>query len=124
MSSGYKGNWKTKLIRSFAYAIEGIVHSIKREQNVRIHFMIAIVVICLGFYYHITTTEWLFVLFAIGGMVSLELMNTAIERTVDLVTQQKHPLAKQAKDAAAGAVLIFAIISVIIGCIIFLPKIL
>jgi undecaprenol kinase len=63
------------------------------------------------------------VLFAIGGMLSLELMNTAVERVVDLATKDYHPLAKQAKDIAAGAVFIYAALSVIIGAIIFLPKI-
>ena len=62
-------------------------------------------------------------LFLIGGMLSLELMNTAIERAVDLITKDYHPLAKAAKDAAAGAVFVYALLSVIIGLIIFIPKI-
>jgi undecaprenol kinase len=68
--------------------------------------------------------EWLFVIFAIGGMFALELLNTAIERLVDLVTMEYHPLAKQAKDIAAGAVFLYAIFSVIVGFIIFIPRIL
>jgi undecaprenol kinase len=85
--------------------------------------MAAVLVILFAFYYHLSASEWIFILFAIGGMFSLELVNTAIERIVDLVTEEYHPLAKQAKDIAAGAVIVYAILSVIIGCIIFLPKI-
>jgi undecaprenol kinase len=80
-------------------------------------------VVIFGFIFAIDRVEWMFVLFAIGGMFSLELINTAIERTVDYISPQFHLLAKQAKDVAAGAVLIYACLSVIIGCIIFLPKI-
>ncbi len=72
---------------------------------------------------HLSAIEWMFISFAICGVLALELVNTAIERVVDLVTKDIHPLAKQAKDVAAGAVLLYAILSVIIGCIIFLPKI-
>jgi len=64
----------------------------------------------------------MFISFAICGVLALELVNTAVERVVDLVTKEFHPLAKQAKDIAAGAVLLYAILSVVIGCIIFLPK--
>ncbi|MBB6445988.1 undecaprenol kinase [Bacillus benzoevorans] len=89
----------------------------------RIHCTAAGLVILFGLYFQLSASEWIFILLAIGGMFSLELVNTAIERTVDLVTEEFHPLAKQAKDIAAGAVLVYAILSVIIGCIIFLPKI-
>ena len=76
-----------------------------------------------GVYFDITKLEWLFVLTAIGGMLALELMNTAIEKAVDLVTNETHPLAKAAKDTAAGAVLVYAIFSAVVGLIIFLPRI-
>nr|WP_235732322.1 diacylglycerol kinase family protein [Mycoplasmopsis anatis] len=66
--------------------------------------------------------EWMIIFLLIGGMFSLELLNTAIEHTVDLITDKHHPLAKAAKDAAAGAVCVFAVISCIIGLLIFLPK--
>jgi undecaprenol kinase len=78
----------------------------------------------VSYYFSITKTEWLFILVAIGGMFALELVNTAIERLVDLVTAEYHPLAKQAKDLAAGAVLVYAILSVGIGMVIFLPYLL
>ncbi|MBT2710139.1 diacylglycerol kinase family protein [Pseudomonas sp. ISL-84] len=95
----------------------------KRERNLQIHLFISIAVILLGLVFAISWIEWIIILFAIGGMLSLELMNTAVERVVDLATEEYHPLAKQAKDTAAGAVFIYAFLSVIIGTIIFLPKI-
>lgn len=66
--------------------------------------------------------EWFIVLILIGGMLSLELVNAAIERVVDLTTTEWHPLAKQAKDLSAGAVLIYAIVSALIGMLLFIPK--
>lgn len=66
--------------------------------------------------------EWMVVIVLIGGMLALEMFNSAIERVVDLATSELHPLAKQAKDMAAGAVLVFAVASAIIGLLIFLPK--
>jgi len=89
----------------------------------KIHCLVASIVIILGGFYGLSAIEWMFISFAIGGVLALELLNTAIERVVDLVTEELHPLAKQAKDIAAGAVLIYAILSVVIGSIIFFPKI-
>lgn len=112
------------LLRSFSYAFYGIKTAIESERNMRIHIISSILVIGASFYFSLTKVEWLFILFAIGGMFALELVNTAIERVVDLVTSEFHPLAKQAKDIAAGAVIIYAILSVIIGGIIFFPHVL
>jgi undecaprenol kinase len=111
-------------LASFTYAISGILLALRSEKNMRIHFICSIIVILVSFYFSITKTEWLFILLAIGGMFSLELVNTAIERSVDLVTAEYHPLAKQAKDLAAGAVFVYAIVSVCIGIIIFFPYLL
>lgn len=113
-----------KVFKSFSYAIEGIVHGVKRERNLRIHLTITVMVCLIGFWFDISITEWLIILLAIGGVIALELVNTALERVVDLVTEEFQPLAKQAKDVAAGAVFIYAIIAVMIGMVIFLPKIL
>lgn len=113
-----------KVVKSFSYALQGICYASKVERNLKIHLSITLLVVILGFLFSLTKIEWLFVLIAIGGVITLELVNTSIERVVDLVTKDDHPLAKQAKDTAAGAVLIYAIIAVIIGIIIFVPKIL
>ena len=113
---------ETKLIFSFKYASEGIITTIKEERNMFIHFLIAIIVVITGIYVRLSLNEWLICLLLFALVFSLELINTAIENTVDLVTTKKNKKAKLAKDAAAGAVLIAAIFASIIGIIIFLPK--
>lgn len=125
MNSGLRGNNKRthSVLKSFSFAFAGIKAAVKKERNLQIHLVISVAVILLGLIFAISRLEWIMVLFAIGGMLSLELMNTAVERVVDLATKDYHPLAKQAKDIAAGAVFIYAALSVIIGAIIFLPKI-
>lgn len=81
-------------------------------------------VIAAGFILRLSVTEWCICLVLFGLILSLELVNTAVESVVDLVTEERKPLAKIAKDTAAGAVLISAIMAAIIGCIIFIPKVL
>ncbi|MGY0009693.1 diacylglycerol kinase family protein [Bacillus anthracis] len=112
---------KGKLIDSFGYAIVGIFFCLRHERNMKIHYLAAVIVLFCGFYFHITKVEWMILLIVIGIVMSLEMVNTAVEKTVDLATTDIHPFAKVAKDVAAGAVLLFAIIAVIIGAIIFLP---
>ncbi|KXY48940.1 diacylglycerol kinase family protein [Bacillus sp. FSL M7-1020] len=112
---------KGKLLDSFGYAIVGIFFCLRHERNMRIHYLAAVIVICCGFYFHITKIEWVVLLIVIGIVMGLEMVNTAVEKTVDLVTAGIHPFAKIAKDVAAGAVLLFAVIAVIIGAIIFVP---
>lgn len=112
-----------RFLKSFYYAWQGIVYGAKKETNFKFHLTAAIIVCIAAFYFSISKMEWLFVLTAISGMLVLELINTAIEKVVDLVTGEYHPLAKTAKDLAAGAVLVYAIFSAIVGLIIFLPKI-
>lgn len=113
---------ETKLIFSFKYAFEGIITTIKEERNMFIHFLIAIIVVITGIYVRLSLNEWFICLLLFALVFSLELINTAIENTVDLVATKKNKKAKIAKDAAAGAVLIAAIFASIIGIIIFLPK--
>lgn len=111
-----------RFLKSFRYAYEGIIHACKTERNIKIHILTAVVVIILGLLTHLNLIEWFIVLMLIGGVIALELMNSAIERVVDLTTSERHPLAKQAKDLAAGAVLVYAIVSAIIGLLLFVPK--
>ncbi|NHM30356.1 diacylglycerol kinase family protein [Neobacillus terrae] len=123
---GLDGRKTTKPIplwKSFSYAIAGLVSALRTERNIRIHLFAAFIAILLSFLFSISSMEWVCIIIAIGGTISLELINTAIERVVDLVTQDFHPLAKQAKDIAAAAVFVFSIVSAIIGMFIFLPKI-
>ena len=111
-------------LNSFSFAGAGIRNAVQNERNMRFHLISSLIVLGFSFYFSISKLEWIFILFAIGGMFTLELINTAIERIVDLVTEEYHPLAKQAKDIAAGAVLVYAILTMIVGFIIFLPYVL
>ncbi|GAF65953.1 diacylglycerol kinase [Bacillus sp. TS-2] len=110
-----------RFIRSFAYAIEGLKHVIKKEQNMFVHIGFAIITILFAWMLDFPILHWMILLLVIGGMLSLEIMNTAIERTVDLITEEYHPLAKRAKDIAASAVFVFGIFAAIIGIVLFLP---
>ena len=113
---------KVSFNKSVGFALAGIKASFG-ERNMRVHSLLAILVILAGLFFSISKIEWLFVLLCIAGMFSLEMLNTAIEKTVDLVTQEYHPLAKVAKDLAAGAVLVYTVYSIIVGMIVFLPKV-
>ena len=125
----FEKNFKPKekekpLLKTLSYGFNGIFYTLKHERNMVIHFLVMILVIIAGIVFKITFVEWgvCFVLFAL--VLSLELMNTAIENVVDLVTEEKKAKAKVAKDAAAGAVLVAAIFAFIIGISIFLPRLL
>lgn len=113
-----------KVAKSFLYAFQGILTAVRAERNMKIHVCMTVIVLLVGLWLRLSAVEWLFILLAICGVIALELINTAIERVVDLVTGEYHPLAKQAKDTAAGAVLVYAFLSVVIGLIIFVPKLL
>lgn len=113
---------KKRLLSSFRFALQGLSAVIKKEKNVKIHLLAAVIVVIASFLLRISALEWMFILFCIFGMLSLELINSALEKTVDLVTEDFHPLAKYAKDVSAAAVLLYALMTVIIGCVIFLPK--
>lgn len=112
-----------RFINSFKYAFRGIFRTIKEEKNIKIHILAVIVVIIMGVIYKISTTEWIICLILFGLVISSEIINTSIERTVDLVSKEKSDLAEMAKDAAAGAVLVNAIVAAIIAGIIWIPKI-
>lgn len=114
---------RKKLRNSFKYAFEGVHRELKEEQNLKIHILIMILVIIAGFILKLSPMEWIICIILFGFVIALELINTAIELTVDLAMPEIHPKAKAAKDIAAAAVLISATCSVIIGVIIFLPKI-
>ena len=112
-----------KFLRSFVYAAKGIKSVISSETNMKVHTGISVFVIIMGFAFHISTVEWLACILCIGLVFTVEIFNTSIETLVDLVSPQKHHLAGKTKDIAAGAVLVAAIMSVAVGIIIFLPKV-
>jgi Diacylglycerol kinase len=112
-----------KRLKSFVYAGRGIRMVFSSEANMKIHLAIMLLVVIFGFVFQLSAMEWIACVLCFGLVVGMEMMNTAIENVVDLASPEKHPLAEKAKDIAAGAVLICAIISVVVGIIIFLPKI-
>lgn len=117
------GEIRRKLKKSFSFAVEGILYTLKTQPNMRIHFGVGFITIAFGFVFQIESYEWLSLVIMIGFVFILEIINTAIETLVDLYTEEYHHLAKVAKDTAAGAVMVAAIMSVCVGLIIFLPKI-
>lgn len=111
------------LYRSFGYAFQGIFTCVRKERNMKIHCVAAVLVVIAGVILKISAIEWCICMVLFGLVMALEHVNTAVEAVVDMVTEEYHPLAKVAKDTAAGAVLIAAIMAAIAGGIIFLPKI-
>ncbi len=112
-----------RLFKSFKYAASGLRYAFKYEQNLLVHIIATVLVIIFGFLFKISLGEWLVLVLIIGLVIATELINTSIEATIDLCTSEIHPLAKVAKDTAASAVLVLAFTAVIIGLIIFGPKI-
>lgn len=111
-----------KLLDSFNYAIEGIVYSVRTQRNMRIHMIAAIIVLTACFFYDLNKMELLIITITVTMVIVAELINTAIELAIDATTNYYHPLAKLAKNAAAGAVFITAINAVLVGYIIFWDK--
>ncbi|WP_025683263.1 diacylglycerol kinase family protein [Paenibacillus maysiensis] len=104
---------------TFRYAAEGVMYALRTQVNMRIHVVVALLVIVAGLTLHISRLDWLFVCVAIAIVIAAELFNTAVEAAVDLISPDIHPLAKAAKDTAAGAVLLAAVFAVIIGIFVF-----
>ena len=111
------GRKKAPLYKSFGYAFEGIFTCIRNERNMKIHCTAAVLVVIAGLILGLSVTEWCICLGLFGLVMALELVNTAVESVVDLVTEERKPLAKVAKDTAAGAVLIAAIMAAV-----FVPR--
>lgn len=115
-------NPNRRLFHSFKDAFAGLLHTLKHERNFRIHTAVTVIVLIAGAFFQLRQAEWLAIMLSIGLVLSVELLNTAIESTIDIVVgEQYHPLAKIAKDVAAAAVILTASLSVIIGMIIFIP---
>ncbi|MGL4694707.1 diacylglycerol kinase family protein [Enterococcus larvae] len=111
-------------IASLEFALQGIRTVFKEERNMRTHSFMGVLAIIAGFIFQLTTVEWLWLLFVIFFVLIIEIINTAFENVVDMCTDfHFHPIGKKIKDMAAGAVLITACFSLIVGSIIFLPKI-
>lgn len=111
----------SSFFESLGYAVKGFVAAVKGERNLRFHLSAAGGVTFLGLWLGLKPLEWTALVLIFGVVIAGELINTAIETVVDLICPDYHPLAKKAKDIAAGAVLILALSALIIGFIIFLP---
>lgn len=109
--------------KSFNHALDGLLYCLRYEHNMVIILSATIVAFIAGFYFDITLYEWLFILFICGAVSACEMVNSAIEATVDLVTTKMHPLARIAKDCASAATLMLSITALIGGIIIFVPRI-
>jgi diacylglycerol kinase (ATP) len=110
------------VLQSFNWAFEGVIHVLRTERNMRIHFALATAVLILAFSYGVTKLELMALLIAISFVLIAEMVNTAVEATIDLATTSFDPLAKMAKDIAAGAVLIAAVNAVVIGYLVFADR--
>lgn len=113
-----------RFINSFKYSFEGLVYAYKYEQSMFIHFIVCITVIILGILLKISFMEWLICLILFGLVMGTELINTSLEAVVDLISPEKNPLAKIAKDTASAAVFVLSIVAFVSGILIFLPKVL
>ena len=109
---------------SFSYAFSGIKLALKNEPNIRIHFIIAILVAILAYFLKFSRVEWIVLLFSIDVVLILELINTTLEAIVDMVSTGVRSKARVAKDISAAAVLISTLLSLAVGAFLFLPKIL
>src|SRR6266446_10975915 len=115
-----KSGW-ANFIAGFGFAFSGLWYVLRTQRNARVHIAIAILAILLGIVLHISTVEFAIVFVAITGVFIAEMFNTVFEICVNLASPDYNPLAKIAKDVAAGAVLLNAILSIVIGLLVFVP---
>lgn len=112
-----------RFFKSFGYSFEGLKYAYINEQSMTIHMFTSVIVVLMGFLFKITTTEWILAFVVIGVVMGTELLNTAIEAVVDLVSPEKHYLAKIAKDTASAAVFVYSMIALVTGLMVFMPYI-
>ena len=111
-----------EFIDSFNYAVSGIMAAMKMEKSLRVHYIAAITVILLSTFFNLTRVEFMILLLTVVLVVVLEMINTALEKTVDMITRDYHPLARVIKDVSAGAVLIASLNAVVVGYLIFFDR--
>jgi diacylglycerol kinase (ATP) len=109
----------SRFFNSFRFAWSGIIAAFREQPNLKVHVLIACVVVAAGFYFNVTSAEWAILVICISLVITLELINSAIEYLVDLVTKEHHPLAGKIKDVAAGAVLVTAVGAAVVGVVVF-----
>ncbi|MDD3223857.1 MAG: diacylglycerol kinase [Clostridium sp.] len=111
-----------KIVDSFNYAIDGMLYAVRTQKNIRIELVATLIVLTVCFFTDLSKIEFLIILVTITMVIFAEMVNTAIECTVDMAANYYHPLAKIAKNVAAGAVLVTAINSIIVGYVVFAEK--
>lgn len=109
-------------LKSVSFAVKGAAKLISTEHSIMVQFSIGIIAVFAGFFFHITTTEWLFQTLAIGLVMSIEGLNTAVEKIADFIHPNYHEKIGFIKDIAAGSVFFASICAIIIGLIIYVPK--
>ena len=112
-----------RLTKSFLYAFRGLIKVFKEEQNFQIQTSTGFIIIILGWYFQINKSEWLFLIIIIGLVLLMEILNSAVERVSDILKPRIHDYVKEIKDIMAAAVMLSSILAIIIGIIIFIPKI-
>ena len=112
-----------RFLNSIKYSVDGLVNAYQNEQSLWLQAMCTIIIVILGFALQISFIQWAIIVIALVIVLAVELLNTAIEATVDLVTKEIHPLAKVAKDCGSAAAFVSSIMVFIICCFIFIPKI-
>lgn len=109
---------------SFQHAFDGFIYTIKSQPNFRFHLLVTICAVLLGIYYRLPVNEWLIIVFTVNMVLVAEMVNTSIESMVDLITLERREDARIAKDVSAGMVLVSAVLAVVVGLLIFLPRLL
>jgi len=112
---------RSNLLISFKCAFAGLWYVLRTQRNARIHLFVAVTVVMMGLWLGLSRTEWAVLALTIGTVLAAEVLNTVVEAAVDLATAEYHPLAKVAKDVAAGAVLLTAVAAVVVGLLILGP---
>lgn len=113
----------SRLLRSFKWAGQGLFYCIKHEKNFQVHCALAIVAACLGIGFKIAAVEWILIMMSISLVLAMEMVNSAIEHLCNIVHPTSHPTVKIIKDVTAGAVLVVAVMAIICGLLVFIPKI-
>jgi diacylglycerol kinase len=123
-AGGQPGMPRAGFFRSFSFAGQGVWHVVRTQRNMRVHLLAGAAAVAAGLVLRISAVDWACILLAIGLVLTAETLNTVVEALADLYTDEYHPLAKIAKDAAAGAVLIASAAALGVGVAVFLPRLL
>lgn len=112
----------SNFFRGFVFAWAGIRHGLTTQRNLRVQAVCTLLAIAVSLWLGMSPLEWAVLFLTLAGVMACELVNTALETTLDLISREQHPLIRIAKDCSAGAVLIWAVFSILIGVCLWLPK--